>query len=414
MRLPVLLWIVVLVGGDGSFTSATRAADPFEEINQRFQQQQREGDDAVRGVREQYRAKRAAMEAEWQKKEQEIEARWQRAKREIEKKWDQAVRSTRKEWVDYSPTFDARSIVNFEEGAIEVAALVPLRKSGAPRKSDQTERGSARRKNEAAPADDLALRQAAAAEIARQMERIFSEQDELGRAILNGQVVSRTGMPVNQRTVKPFIQQEVLPAVVVDEKPVDSRDGIQRAKVTATVKMTPDHLKRRAHQYLDVVLAHAQRHRVDPRLVLAVIHTESYFNPRAQSSAPAYGLMQLVPRAGARDAYNFLYQDDKVLDPDYLYDPARNVELGVAYLNILMRQSFADLDEGERKNYLVICAYNWGPANIRNKIMNRIRVQSLPESRVFDLLTERTPEETRQYLKRVTERRALYTELVGR
>jgi membrane-bound lytic murein transglycosylase C len=315
-------------------------------------------------------------------------------KREIEQKWNRAVRSTRKEWVDYSPGYDARSIVDFEKGVVEVAALVPVPK------------GQALKPGEAAAA--------AGAEIAKQFARVLSEQGQAGRPVMAGQVATKAGRPVGRQNAEAFVRKEVLPSVVVDGSPTESRDGLTRVKVTATVKMTPDHLKKRAQQYLDVVRANAKRQRLDPRLVLAVIHTESYFNPKAQSPVPAYGLMQLVPRAAARDAYNYLYQDDRVLDPEYLTDPAHNVELGAAYLRILMSQIFSEIPEGEKRNYLVICAYNWGPGNIRNKVVSRHRVKDLSEAQLFLLLTESTPEETRNYLKRVTERRALYEELVGR
>lgn len=368
--------------------------DPFEEINKRFQQRQQQADETLSSVQEQYRAKRQAMEAAWKQREQEIEEQWQKAKREIEKKWEKAQRSTKKEWVAYSPTYDSRSIVNFEDGEIEVTALVPLQK------------GEKKTAAEMLPA--------AQDELVRQFEQIFAERAGKSRTVLADQVVNRAGKPVQPQAVKPFIQQEILPGATVDSKPVESRDGVTRVKVTAKVKMAPDHIKRRAQQYLDVVAASAQRFDVDPQLVLAVIQTESYFNPKAQSQIPAYGLMQLVPRAGARDAYNFVYQDDKVLDDVYLFDPTNNVELGAAYLHILKDQIFKDLKEGDKKNYVVICAYNWGPGNIRGKILKRFPVEELPEDKVFALLSEKTPEETRNYLKRVTERMPLYEGMVRR
>lgn len=53
--------------------------------------------------------------------------------------------------------------------------------------------------------------------------------------------------------------------------------------------------------------AHAEKHDVDPALIMAIIHTESMFNPRARSHTPAYGLMQVVPHTGGRDAYHMIY-----------------------------------------------------------------------------------------------------------
>ena len=373
------------------------AADPFDEINQRFQERKSEGDDALLGLQNQYRSKRAAMEAQWARREQEIEARWQERKREIEQKWEQAVRSTRKEWVDYSPSNDTRSIVNFEEGTVEVTALVPVPPKEKP--------GGRSRADVVAAAQE---------EVARQFERILAEQTGGKKALLSGQVQGRAGRPVDRQSAKAFVQQDVLPAAVVDDKPVESRDGVTRVKVTAKVKMTPDHLKKRAQQYLDAVMTQSRRYQLDPRLVLAVMHTESYFNPKAESHIPAYGLMQLVPRAAARDSYNFIYKDDRVLDDDYLFVPPQNVELGAAYLYLLKNKIFSDLpDNGDKKLYVVICAYNWGPGNIRKRILKPYRIQDMTDAQVFALLTDKAPEETRNYLKRVTERMALYDELIG-
>lgn len=370
------------------------AADPFEEINKRFQERKSQGDDALLALQNQYQAKRAAMEAQWVKREQEIEARWQQQKREIEKKWYQAQRSTKKEWVDYSPTYDTRSIVNFEEGTVEITALVPV-----PPKEKRSKAAQVAEAQE---------------EVARQFERVLAEQTGGKKAVLSGQVQGRGGRPVDQQTAKAFVQQEVLPTMVVGDRPVESRDGITRVQVTAKVKMTPDHLKKRAQQYLDTVMEQSRRYQLDPRLVLAVVHTESYFNPKAQSHIPAYGLMQLVPRAAARDSYNFIYKDDRVLDDDYLFVPPQNVELGAAYLYLLKNQIFSDLQEGAKKTYVIVCAYNWGPGNIRKKVLKLFRIQDMTDDQVFTLLTDKTPEETRNYLKRVTERMGLYDELVGR
>ncbi len=417
----VVSWALLTAEGLGPMAlSGAWAADPFDEINRRFQQKQQEGQGALLAVQDQYRAKRAAMEAQWRRKEQEIEARWQQQKQAIEQKWEQALRSTPKEWVDYASDNEARSVVDFENGTVEVTALAPVGETGSLQSGGQAVAASLgggstginvlRALPMVLPASLTAgtdpLRLAAAwHRILRQFEQVFAQEAQAGRPVLAEQVVTREGRPVDGHTVQTFVQQEVLSTAVAEEKPVESRDGVARVKVTARVKMAPDHVKKRAQQYQDVVPVHAKRHGLDPRILYAIIHTESYFNPRAQSPVPTYGLMQLVPRGAARD--------DKVLDDAYLLDPANNVELGAAYLHLLNKQLLVELNDSDKKTYLLICAYKWGPDNTKAKILKQVRVQELTDSQVFALLTQRTPEETRMYLKQVKDRMALYEELTA-
>jgi transglycosylase-like protein with SLT domain len=85
----------------------------------------------------------------------------------------------------------------------------------------------------------------------------------------------------------------------------------------------------------------AERHKVDPALVRAVIETESNWNPAARSHKGAVGLMQLIPstamRFGVNDAYN----------------PRQNVDAGVKYLKTLLERYRGNLD-------LALAAYNAG------------------------------------------------------
>ena len=405
------------------------AGDPMEEINKRFQQHKEAGDTAVLDVQQQYSAQRAAMEMQWKQREQAIAARWQQMKREIEQKWDRARQSNEKEWVDYSPAYEARSTVDFEKGVIEITVLVPIGEIGSSHtdaeavllamKEAQAEAGAsgAPRLATAAATDPASVMIARAAlpaawaKIVRQFEQVFSKEAASGRPVLANQVVAKSGAPVATQAAKSFVESEVIPNAVVEDKPMQAQDGVTRAQVTAKVPLASDHLRQRAQLYKDDVAAHAKRHGLDPRLLFAIIHTESYFNPLAQTPAPSYGLMLLVPRGPARDAYNYLYKSDIVLDDNYLQDPAHNVELGAAYLHLLRRQLVPNMEEGDKKNFLVACAYTWGMDRTRDQILKQARVQDLTSTQVFTLLTQKTPENTRAYLNRVKDRITMYDAL---
>lgn len=85
----------------------------------------------------------------------------------------------------------------------------------------------------------------------------------------------------------------------------------------------------------------APEYKLDPRLVLAFIATESNFDPYAVSPKKAQGLMQLIPDTAVR--FN-------VRNP---MDPAQNIRGGMAYLRWLMAYFEGDI-------VLVAAAYNAG------------------------------------------------------
>jgi len=423
-------WLSLAAFGIGGLAPAA-AGDPLEEINKRFEQRQQQSEESLLNVHQQYQAQRAAMEAQWKQRETAIAARWQQVQREIERKWDRARRSSDKEWVDYSPSYEARSAVDFEQGVIVIAVLVPIGEAGSSRvdpeavllamKEAQAEAGAAGAPRLAAAAETdpasvmiaRAALPAAWAKIVQQFEQAFSRETSAGRPVLANQVVAKSGAPVAPQTAKAFVESDVLPTATVEDKPVQGQDGVTRAQVTAKIPLASNHLQQRAQLYRDDVAVQAKRHGLDPRLLFAIIHTESYFNPLAQTPAPSYGLMLLVPRGPARDAYNYLYKNDVVLDDAYLQDPTRNVELGAAYLHLLRRQLVPNMEEGDKKNYLVACAYTWGMDKTRDQVLKQVRVQDLTSTQVFTLLTQKTPESTRAYLNRVKDRIALYDSLAS-
>lgn len=92
----------------------------------------------------------------------------------------------------------------------------------------------------------------------------------------------------------------------------------------------------------ELILRHASRQRLDPRLVRAVVQVESGYNPLAVSHKGAMGLMQLMPETA------------RLLEVRNPYDPEENLRGGTTYLRALM-------DRFQGRLELALAAYNAGP-----------------------------------------------------
>lgn len=88
-------------------------------------------------------------------------------------------------------------------------------------------------------------------------------------------------------------------------------------------------------RYEREILAAANRHRINPYLITAVIEAESDFNPDTHSSAGAVGLMQVMPSTAEDLARRSLVSSDVVAGKE-LSDPSANIEYGTAYLRYLV------------------------------------------------------------------------------
>lgn len=94
-----------------------------------------------------------------------------------------------------------------------------------------------------------------------------------------------------------------------------------------------------------VIAGAAARHGVDPRLLAAVVWTESNFHPGAISHAGAIGLAQLMPTTAAGLG----------VDP---WDPVQNLLGGARYLRVQIER-FGAVD-------LALAAYNAGPGRVES------------------------------------------------
>ena len=338
---------------------------------------------------------KGAAEETWRKNVMGIERQWdeiedqqrrelQELKRRIDLLWGEAGgTSTKKNWIDYNDNFSVRSNIDFKNGTIEIDALVPLNVSNPYERAKQ--------------------------KISDKMVTSFMAKGIEQRGILTNQLKTSKGLYVTNKNLKNYIQSDLFPKIDKVPTSIIGNDGNTRLRFGAQFSLVPGHLRIRAEKYRNTVQANANRFSLEPQLIMAVIHTESYFNPFAISHAGAYGLMQVIPRYAGREAYQFVFREDRIITPQYLYQPTNNIDLGSAYLYLLYNKHFADIQGGDKRLYLTICGYNWGPTAIRQKIIQRYQVSFMPSEKLYRLLRYRTPKETSDYLKRVTERSHLYS-----
>ena len=129
----------------------------------------------------------------------------------------------------------------------------------------------------------------------------------------------------------------------------------------------------------EVILEESFKRKIDPLLVLALIKVESGFRSTTVSPMGARGLMQIMPDTGRSLTHTVGHEYGLRLTafkPESLDDPLLNIRLGVHYLHDLKKQ-FQDIS-------LALSAYNFGPAEIQNRLENNIEFPSEFAALVLD------------------------------
>jgi membrane-bound lytic murein transglycosylase C len=309
----------------------------------------------------------------------------------VGKTWgkDEVKLPEQKKYVKYTQNYKSRAIVNFDSGEILVETL-----------DDQDPRRSLKN---AVITTILTPQDPRAVDLFSDKDIILTGDKE---PYLFGLVLDQQRKPLRtQAEAEPFasyLLEKKSATRVVDQ------DGTKKTARYVTIPMVSNLATKQADKYRTLVHQFAQQYRISPSLVFAIIRTESNFNPFAVSSAPAYGLMQLVPSSGGREAYRKAKGKDVAPSRDYLFDPANNVELGSAYLNVLMFNQLESVAHSVSREYCVIAAYNTGPSNVfrtfsRDRTAAVNQINGLQPAGVYDQLRQHLPyQETRHYLEKVT------------
>lgn len=373
-----------------------------KEALKKFEKEQEEG---MAREEEAFRNYSAAVTKQYNDYRAEQERLFKEYTGEIGKKWGkkQVKTSTPEEYVAYDGQFGSRRSVDFEEGNAKVEVLMTEADAMDPKKVQEKLKEQVARLAVDKGGDDP-------------LEKRTNVPPEK-RPIVAGQLQSPDGQPVTETTAGRFAEQAVQPALVTQQL-VTGADGLKRVIVGVQIPLVPDHVKKRATEFRGNVRTQAVRFGVDATLVFAVMHTESYFNPKAKSPVPAFGLMQLVPKSGARDAFFFAHKKDSLVTGEYLFVAENNIELGTAYLTKLLTVDFRGVSDTKSRIYCAISAYNTGPGNVakaftgkRNVMQALPKINAMTSDEVFAHLKKNLPfEETRNYIVKVSERMGLYNE----
>jgi membrane-bound lytic murein transglycosylase C len=187
-------------------------------------------------------------------------------------------------------------------------------------------------------------------------------------------------------------------------------NGVGKRVLYVQMNMVNAHLDKRALEYAATVHKFSDDTQVSRSLIFAIIKIESSFNPYAVSSAPAYGMMQLVPASGGREAYRKAKGEDAMPGKEYLFNAGNNIELGATYLGILLNDSpLHQIRNAVAREYCAIAAYNTGPGNVFrafSKLNGKARqedaldkINSMRPDEVYDALRTKLPyAETRGYV----------------
>jgi len=321
----------------------------------------------------------------------------------VKKKWGKGELKLpgSKTYVKYTKQYKSRAIVNFELGEISVETL--------------EENADASLKN-AIIATLLTPDDPASVDVFSDSAVKLSGKSS---PFLLGLVLNEAGQEISTPELAAGYADKLLP--LAKNRNIQTESG-QKPVRFVSFKMVANFEDQKAQKYLQLVRKYAKQYNVSPSLVLGVIRSESSFNPLAVSGAPAYGLMQLVPTSGGREAYRRARNQDTAPSKDYLLDAENNIELGSAYLSVLTYEQLDGVEDRMSRDYCVISAYNTGPSNVmraftdakgKQRFQDGLqRINSLNPSQVFQTLRSNLPyEETRNYLPTVNNNRKRYYSL---
>lgn len=410
-----------------NFAYATQPDLTFDEIDKLLDKQFKDKTDQIDAIYDAY--------------SKAIEESFKGASKKISVKWPDDIRLPSKNtWVGYSKNLETRSVINYEKGEVIIetkvesealkVAKVKLDKMAktltSKNNSDINELDVfAKELNQNLRNKGIDVKHSKVAKF-NPLNAVLPKKDVIINIAVEKLSVS------NQEKSKEINQEASEPIKIntpsTQEKIVNStlsKDTGVKLELIAkgdesilrmSIKFVNDYQKVLMEQNFDSVKQFSSQYGVPISIILAIVETESSFNPRAVSAVPAFGLMQLVPKTAGIDAHNYVHGQKKVVSPEYLFDETNNLQLGTAYFKLLQSRYLRKIKDPLSRFYCAVASYNTGVGNLaktftgeKNLSKAAKTINQMSAEQVYShLLTYLPAQETRNYLKKIVARKSKY------
>ncbi len=375
------------------------ADESFEE----FLRREREG---YLREREEFKRYLEEVNREFEEYKRIVEREFREFKEEVIRHWGYYEGSDRRKWVEYSPDYRVKRVFDFEKGELRIEVRGDVENVRELVKREL--RDFLLTDTEKAFRSDRVL-SGIEREVKRKLKHVRTAPLEK-RPILLPVVFGREEVPESE--LEKGIEKLI-------ERGEFRRRNSKVVTNTFRIELPPKRLLIKAKRYKPYVMEESRKRKISHPLIFAVIHTESHFNPLARSPVPAYGLMQIVPHTAGRDVTRFLFGRPVILSPSYLYNARNNIKVGTAYLHLLYYRYFKGVKDPESRLYCTIAAYNTGPGNVARAftgsrdLSRAVKIiNGMTPDQVYRTLLKKLPyQETRDYLRKVSRRIAVYKNL---
>lgn len=320
-------------------------------------------------------------------------------KREIYKEWGDYLLPDKVRWVEYSQDLKKRTIVDFEKNRI----IIQFKPS-----PNENERSIIRE------------------QLKKVVDETVSDAFNNTKPLVN--IEKKTKDELNVSPSPNMSKMKVVGDLLGNRVNVDqmteqgevrtttNKNGEKVSTFTIQLKISD---REKALKFKGIVDAYSKKYNLEPSLVYAIIHTESYFNPMATSPAPAYGLMQIMPSNAGKDAARVLFGSPLILLPSFLYNPENNVNVGTTYFNLLKEEYTKEIKDEKSRFYIAIVGYNVGLRNVYrvfspdgNPKNAFNEINRLSSDEVYAKITKNLPQRGGvDYLLKIMERMKFYSDL---